>query len=289
MNGILDGKYIASQVKEKLKNEISKMGAIPTLAVILVGNDAASQVYVRNKHKACEEVGIKSLQINLPANISEGKLLAQIKKLNKDRSVHGILVQLPLPRHLNKDKIIKAIDPKKDVDGLHPNNIGKLMSGHPTFIPCTPYGIMELLDNVPKYNFEGKNALVIGKSTIVGQPVAQLLLNRGCTVTVAHSRTPRDVLNKLAADSDIIVSAVGKCNILAKRDLEDFRLFKPETKIIIDAGINRDRNGKLCGDIEEELKQTATYYTPVPGGVGPMTIAMLLKNTILAAKMQIRG
>lgn len=283
MDNILDGKFLAETIKQKLKLKIAKLKIKPTLAVILVGNDAASQVYVRNKHKACQEVGINPIQITLPANISEKTLIAKIKSLNMDNTVHGILVQMPLPRHINKDKVIKAIDPKKDVDGMHPNNIGKLMSGYPTFIPCTPAGIIEMLNHVPKYNFEGKNALVIGKSTIVGQPVAQLLLNKGCTVTIAHSKTPRNVLNRMAADSDIIVSAVGRPNILDKRDLVDLRIFNPSDKIIIDAGINRDKNGKLCGDIEESLKQTAMYYTPVPGGVGPMTIAMLLKNTVLAA------
>lgn len=283
MENIIDGKYIAEGIKQQLKAQIKKMTVKPTLAVILVGNDAASQVYVRNKHKVCQEVGINPIQITLPANTSEKTLISKIKSLNMDKTVHGILVQMPLPRHINKDKIIKAIDPKKDVDGMHPNNIGKLMSGYPTFIPCTPAGIIEMLNHIPRYNFEGKNALVIGKSTIVGQPVAQLLLNKGCTVTIAHSKTPREVLNRMAADSDIIVSAVGKPNVLTKRSLEDFRIFNPSDKIIIDAGINRDKNGKLCGDIEEALKQTALYYTPVPGGVGPMTIAMLLKNTVLAA------
>ena len=279
MNNIIDGKLVASNIKQRLKEEISKMDIVPKLAVILVGDDAASQVYVRNKHKACQEVGINSLQIVLPSDTSEEELICKISQLNADDSVHGILVQLPLPKHINKDRVIDAIDPRKDVDGFTKNS---------KFIPCTPAGIIELLDSVPDYSLEGKTALVIGRSDIVGKPVAKLLLDRNCTVIQAHSRTSYSDLLKLFGISDIVVSAVGKRFVLDKQDANCYRERYNKcfcSHIIIDVGINRDEEGKLCGDFSEAFKDTySRYYTPVPGGVGPMTIAMLLKNTVEAAK-----
>ncbi len=279
MNNIIDGKLVASNIKQQLKEEISKMDIVPKLAVILVGDDAASQVYVRNKTKACTEVGINSLQIILPNETTEEELLWQVSQLNDDDTVHGILVQLPLPKHINKDRVIDAIDPRKDVDGFTKTS---------KFIPCTPAGIIELLDSVPDYNLEGKTALVIGRSDIVGKPVSKLLLDRNCTVIQAHSRTNYGDLLKLFGIADIVVSAVGKRFVLDEQDANCYHERYNKcfgSHIIIDVGINRDESGKLCGDFSESFKDTySRYYTPVPGGVGPMTIAMLLKNTVEAAK-----
>lgn len=286
MSNIIDGKLIAYQIKQQIKNEVANMKYIPTLAVILVGDNLASQVYVRNKHKACDEVGINSLQITLPKETSEEELIAKIAELNANNYVHGILVQLPLPNHINTEKIINAIDPSKDVDGFTKNS---------TFIPCTPKGVIELLNSIPSCELKGKTALVIGRSDIVGKPVAKLLLDRNCTVLQAHSKTPKDVLCRTFSFADIVVSAAGKCNVISAEDAEqywkdnrhdfygDFK--NNQDRIIIDVGINRDENGKLCGDFSEKFKQQySEYYTPVPGGVGPMTIAMLLKNTVEATK-----
>lgn len=287
MSNIIDGKLIANQIKQQIKDEVAKMEYAPTLAVILVGDNSASQVYVRNKHKACDEVGINSLQITLPKETSEEELIAKIAELNANDDVNGILVQLPLPRHINTEKIIEAIDPRKDVDGFTKNS---------TFIPCTPKGVIELLDSIPYYELQGKTALVIGRSDIVGKPVAKLLLDRNCTIIQAHSKTPKDVLCRLFSFADIVVSAAGKCDVISEEDAEqywkdhrhdfygDFK--NNRDRIIIDVGINRDENGKLCGDFSEKFKQRySEYHTPVPGGVGPMTIAMLLKNTVEATNI----
>ena len=287
MNKIINGKLVASNIKQQLKEEIEKMDIIPRLAVILVGDDAASQVYVRNKTKACAEVGINSLQITLPSDTTEEELLWQVSQLNNDDTVHGILVQLPLPKHINKDKVIDTIASCKDVDGFTINS---------KFIPCTPAGVIEILDSVPDYSLSGKTALVIGRSDIVGKPVAKLLLDRNCTVIQTHSKTPKETLHRMFSCADIVVSAAGKTNIISEEDA--YQYFKDNrhdfygdfknkrSRVIVDVGINRDQNGKLCGDFSEEFKsEYSQYYTPVPGGVGPMTIAMLLKNTVEAAKL----
>lgn len=287
MSKIINGKIIAGAIKRQLKEEISQMDVKPTLSVILVGDDAASQVYVRNKHKACDEVGIRSIQINLSKDVTEDVLISKINELNADNSVHGILVQLPIPKHIDVKKVISAIDPRKDVDGFTQNS---------SFTPCTPAGVLDLLDGIPDYDIARKTALVIGRSDIVGKPVAKLLLDRNCTIIQAHSKTPKDVLCKMFSFADIVVSAVGRTDIISKYDAEDYfkdnrhdfygNFSNKRDRIIIDVGINRDENGKLCGDFSESFKEKySSFYTPVPGGVGPMTIAMLLKNTILAAKL----
>lgn len=287
MSKIINGKIIAGAIKRQLKEEISQMDVKPTLSVILVGDDAASQVYVRNKHKACDEVGIRSIQINLSKDVTEDVLISKINELNADNSVHGILVQLPIPKHIDVKNVISAIDPRKDVDGFTQNS---------SFTPCTPAGVLNLLDGIPDYDVARKTALVIGRSDIVGKPVAKLLLDRNCTVIQAHSKTPKDVLCKMFSFADIVVSAVGRTDIISKYDAEDYfkdnrhdfygNFSNKRDRIIIDIGINRDENGKLCGDFSESFKEKySSFYTPVPGGVGPMTIAMLLKNTILAAKL----
>ena len=287
MSKIINGKIIAGAIKRQLKEEISQMDVKPTLSVILVGDDAASQVYVRNKHKACDEVGIRSIQINLSKDVTEDVLISKINELNADNSVHGILVQLPVPKHIDVKKVISAIDPRKDVDGFTQNSL---------FTPCTPAGVLDLLDGIPDYDIARKTALVIGRSDIVGKPVAKLLLDRNCTVIQTHSKTPKDVLCKMFSFADIVVSAVGRTDIISKYDAEDYfkdnrhdfygNFLNKRDRIIIDVGINRDENGKLCGDFSETFKEKySSFYTPVPGGVGPMTIAMLLKNTVLAAKL----
>ena len=287
MSKIINGKIIAGAIKRQLKEEISQMDVKPTLSVILVGDDAASQVYVRNKHKACDEVGIRSIQINLSKDVTEDVLISKINELNADNSVHGILVQLPVPKHIDVKNVISAIDPRKDVDGFTQNS---------SFTPCTPAGVLDLLDGIPDYDIARKTALVIGRSDIVGKPVAKLLLDRNCTVIQAHSKTPKDVLCRMFSFADIVVSAVGRTDIISKYDAEDYfkdnrhdfygNFSNKRDRIIIDVGINRDENGKLCGDFSESFKEKySSFYTPVPGGVGPMTIAMLLKNTILAVKL----
>lgn len=287
MSKIINGKIIAGAIKRQLKEEISQMDVKPTLSVILVGDDAASQVYVRNKHKACDEVGIRSIQINLSKDVTEDVLISKINELNANNSVHGILVQLPVPKHIDVKNVISAIDPRKDVDGFTRNS---------SFTPCTPAGVLDLLDGIPDYDIARKTALVIGRSDIVGKPVAKLLLDRNCTVIHAHSKTPKDVLCKMFSFTDIVVSAVGRTDIISKYDAEDYfkdnrhdfygNFSNKRDRIIIDVGINRDENGKLCGDFSESFKEKySSFYTPVPGGVGPMTIAMLLKNTVLAAKL----
>ncbi len=273
---ILDGKMLRDKIFESLKAKLDKMQQKPTLAVILVGENPASQIYVRNKKKTAEKLGINSLSIEYPSDISEEELLNKIKELNSDEKVTAILVQLPLPAHINKNRIIDAILPQKDVDGLTPYNLGKLFSGEEPYVyPCTPKGILLLLD---EYNIklEGKNIVVVGRSNLVGKPVAQMLLKRNATVTMCHSHTQN--LSEITKTADIIVSAVGKKVIGEKMLKSDC--------VVIDVGIFRDENGKISGDVDfENVSKTAAYISPVPGGVGPMTIASLMLNTVeLAGK-----
>lgn len=272
---ILDGKKLRDKIFESLKAELDKMPEKPTLAVILVGENPASQIYVRNKKKTAEKLGINSLSIEYPADISEKELLSKIQELNNDKNITAILVQLPLPEHINKNKIIDAILPQKDVDGLTPYNLGKLFSGEePYAYPCTPKGILLLLD---EYNIEldGKNVVVVGRSNLVGKPVAQMLLKRNATVTMCHSHTKN--LSEITKTADIVVSAVGK-NVIGEKMLKS-------NCVVIDVGIFRDENGKLSGDVDfENVSKISAYISPVPGGVGPMTIASLMLNTVELAK-----
>ena len=278
MAQIIDGKFISTQIKDELKQEVSVLnqnGIFPGLAVILVGNNSASQVYVRNKKTACEYVGIKSFSYELPEETSEEALLGLIDTLNQDDKVHGILVQLPLPHHIDENKVILAIDPKKDVDGFHPQNVGALCRGVPGVGSCTPAGVIELLKR-SQVEISGKNCVVVGRSNIVGKPVSLLLLQEHGTVTICHSKTKN--LTKILKQADIVVAAVGKAKMIQGSQLK-------EGAVVIDVGINRDENGKLCGDVDfASCEQVASMITPVPGGVGPMTIAMLMHNCVLAAK-----
>ena len=276
---IIDGKAIAQKVRDTLKDEIQRRlqdgHPPPGLAVVLVGDNPASEVYVRNKRNACQECGIRSIAHNLPSDISEEELLSLIVQLNQDSSIHGILIQLPLPGHIRAPFILDKIDPKKDVDGFHPVNLGLLAQGRPYLHPCTPYGVMRLLQH-EKISLGGLNAVVVGASNIVGKPMAFELLNAGCTVTLCHSKTRN--LEKHITQADLLVSAIGKAGIIKSEWI------KPHA-IVIDIGITRAPSGKLHGDIEfETAKQSAAYITPVPGGVGPMTVAMLLENTLFASK-----
>lgn len=275
---ILDGKAVSLKVKESVKvraDELKKFGVEPTLAVVLVGEDKASQTYVRAKEKACNEYGIKSVAHRLSENTTQNELLALINVLNLDDSIHGILVQLPLPKHIDTNVVLAAIDPRKDVDGFHAVNVGKLVSGLDGFVPCTPLGVMEILK---EYDIEvaGLNAVVIGRSNIVGKPMANLLLNASATVTVTHSKTKN--LKEICKNADLIVAAIGKPFFLKANMVKD-------GAVVVDVGINRLDDGRLVGDVDfEEVAPKCSYITPVPGGVGPMTIAMLLNNTILAAQ-----
>lgn len=275
---LIDGKKVSNEVKQDIKTQVINLknqGITPTLAVILVGDDKASQTYVASKEKACVACEMGSVMHRLPENTNENELLALIDVLNADDSIDGILVQLPLPKHIDTNKILEKIDPNKDVDGFHAINVGKLSSGLDGFVPCTPLGIMKLLDNYG-INIQGLNALVIGRSNIVGKPMANLLLNAGATVTIAHSKT-KD-LKSVALNADLIVVAVGKANFL-KGDMVK------NGAIVIDVGINRNEDGKLVGDCEfNSVSPKCSFITPVPGGVGPMTIAMLLSNTLKSAK-----
>lgn len=278
---ILDGKAVSLKVKESVKvraDELKKFGVEPTLAVVLVGEDKASQTYVRAKEKACNEYGIKSAAHRLSENTTQNELLALINVLNLDDSIHGILVQLPLPKHIDTNVVLAAIDPRKDVDGFHAVNVGKLVSGLDGFVPCTPLGVMEILK---EYGIEvaGLNAVVIGRSNIVGKPMANLLLNASATVTVTHSKTKN--LKEICKNADLIVTAIGKPFFLKADMVKD-------GAVVVDVGINRLDDGRLVGDVDfENVAPKCSYITPVPGGVGPMTIAMLLNNTILAAQAKI--
>ena len=276
--GIIDGKRVASQIKENIVAEVrslkQKTGKTPGLAVVLVGDDHASAVYVRTKNKTCKNLGFQSFENILPANTSESTLLGLIDELNKDERVSGILVQLPLPSHISSYKILEAINPQKDVDGFHLENIGRLVTGNATFKPCTPEGIIQLLDHY-KVDIEGKNAVVLGRSNIVGKPISLLLLERNATVTICHSRTKN--LSAITKSADILIAAIGKPNFVTADMVKD-------DVVIIDVGINRV-NDKLIGDVDyQSVSKKASLITPVPGGVGPMTIAVLMANTLQAFK-----
>ncbi len=276
----IDGKAISSEIRAELKEQVSKLkqqGIEITLAVILAGDDQASRVYVRNKKNACEEVGIHSLEILLPADVSMEELLARVDTLNSDPSVNGILVQLPLPSHLDASAVIRRIAPEKDVDGFHPESVGALSIGLPGFVSCTPAGIIELLHR-SGIDAEGKRCVIVGRSNIVGKPMAMLMLRENATVTVAHSRT-RD-LQKVTSEADILITAVGKAKMFTADYIR-------EGAVVIDCGMNRDENGKLCGDVDfADCCEKASYITPVPGGVGPMTVTMLMKNCLDSVKIQ---
>ncbi|BAO80944.1 5,10-methylene-tetrahydrofolate dehydrogenase/Methenyl tetrahydrofolate cyclohydrolase [Serpentinimonas raichei] len=275
---LIDGVALSRQLRAELTQRtrtLTALGQQPGLAVLLVGDDPASQVYVRNKVKACAEAGIHSLLERHPASLSEAELLARINALNADPRIHGILVQLPLPPQIEAQRVIEAISPAKDVDGFHIASAGALLVGQPGFWPCTPYGCLKMLEHIG-FDLRGKHAVVIGRSNIVGKPMALLLLQRDATVTVCHSRTPNLKAHTLQAD--VIVAAVGKAGLLT-RDM-----VKPGA-VVLDVGMNRDAAGKLCGDVDfAGVQEVAGYLTPVPGGVGPMTITMLLANTVQAAE-----
>ena len=275
---IIDGKAIAQEVRAEWKvraDALKARGVTPGLAVIIVGEDPASKVYVANKVKACAELGLHSEHIVMPADTSEAALLAKIKELNEDKKIHGILVQLPVPKHIASDKVLNAISPDKDVDGFHPMNVGALVTGNMRFAPCTPYGAMKLLEKCG-VSVEGTHAVVVGRSNIVGKPMALLLLQANATVTICTSKT-RD-LAKFTRDADILVVATGKPKMITGD------MIKPGAAVI-DVGINRMPDGKLCGDVDfDSAKEVAGWITPVPGGVGPMTITMLVANTVRAAE-----
>lgn len=274
---IIDGKAISAAVKEQVRDEIARDKLAVGLAVIIVGDDPASRVYVNNKKKACEFCGIKSYEYALPAETTQQELLELVDTLNADKNVNGILVQLPLPKHLDEKAVIERISPNKDVDAFHESNVGRIMIGNYSFLPCTPAGCMELIHSTG-VEVAGKECVVIGRSNIVGKPMAMLLLHENGTVTVCHSKT-RD-LAEVCRRADILVAAVGRPNFVTAD------MVKPGA-VVIDVGINRLDNGKLCGDVKfDEVSEVAGWITPVPGGVGPMTIAMLMRNTVTAAKIQ---
>ncbi|WP_458397147.1 bifunctional methylenetetrahydrofolate dehydrogenase/methenyltetrahydrofolate cyclohydrolase FolD [Anaerotignum sp.] len=277
---LIDGKLISAEIKAEAAEEAAALkaqGIEPCLAVVLVGDNSASKVYVSNKQKACEAVGIKSVSHVLPGETTEEELLKLIDELNADKSVHGILVQMPVPKHIDDRKVIMAISPDKDVDCFHPVNVGYLHTGAKGFLPCTPAGIIELIKR-SGHSIEGKHCVIIGRSNIVGKPVAMLLMQENGTVTICHSKT-KDLAG-ICRGADIIVSATGKVNTVTADMVK-------EGAIIIDVGMNRNAEGKLCGDVDfENVKEVAGAITPVPGGVGPMTIAMLMKNCNTAARIQ---
>lgn len=280
MAEIIDGKKISAQIRGSIKEETARFiavtGVTPGLAVILVGSDPASQIYVRNKKKACEEVGFKSFEYLMPESTTEEELKELVNKLNHTSEVHGILCQLPLPKHISEKAVIESISPMKDVDAFHPANVGRIMTGDYNFLPCTPAGIMELIKSTG-VEIAGKKCVVVGRSNIVGKPMAMLLLHANGTVTMCHSKTAD--LKKECLEADILVVATGKAKMI-KADM-----VKPGA-VVIDVGMDRDENGKLCGDVDfDEVSKVAGYITPVPGGVGPMTIAMLMRNTYTAAKI----
>lgn len=278
MTEVLNGKALAEQLQNQMRQEVAELAKDdihPGLAVILVGDDPASQVYVRNKERAAQKIGLHSKVLRLPATTTQMELLAEIEKLNRDKAFHGILVQLPLPAHIDEAVVLDAIDPKKDVDGFHPMNLGNLFAGKPTMIPCTPAGIMEML-KAANIEIAGKNAVIIGRSNIVGKPMAHLLLAENATVTLTHSKTQN--LSQVASQADILVVAIGRAAFVTKE-------FIKEGAVVVDVGINRNTEGKLIGDVDySEVAPLCSYITPVPGGVGPMTITMLMKQTIEAAK-----
>lgn len=276
---ILDGKAISASIREDIAKEVEILkgkGVTPGLAVILVGDDQASHTYVRNKEKACEQLGMYSELIKLPASVTEEELLGRLRELNADPRINGILVQLPLPKHIDEKLVIETIDPAKDVDGFHPINIGRMMTKQEALLPCTPFGILKMVKETG-IDIKGKHVVVIGRSNIVGKPVGQLFLNEDATVTYCHSRT-KD-LRAFTTQADILIAAVGVAKMVKAEDVK-------EGAIVIDVGMNRDEENKLCGDVDyTDVAPKASYITPVPGGVGPMTITMLMYNTVQAAKM----
>lgn len=278
MAELINGKELAEKMQAEIAIKVSELktkSISPGLVVLLVGENPASQIYVRNKERSAKSIGIHSKVERYPSTISEETLLAEIEKYNQDPNFHGILVQLPLPKHIDEEKVLLAIDPKKDVDGFHPMNLGRLLAGNPDKIPCTPYGIMKMFAAYD-INLAGKRALVIGRSNIVGKPMAQLLLMADATVTIAHSKTAN--LAELAKEADILVVAIGRGHFVTKE------FIKPGA-VVIDVGMNRDEHGKLIGDVKfDEVEPLASYITPVPKGVGPMTITMLMYQTVLAAE-----
>ncbi|WP_079509690.1 bifunctional methylenetetrahydrofolate dehydrogenase/methenyltetrahydrofolate cyclohydrolase FolD [Mesobacillus jeotgali] len=275
---IIDGKEIAKKKRLEVADqvqELKKQGVTPGLAVILVGDNQASRTYVTSKQKTARELGMHNVLIEYPVSITEQELLSKIDELNNDEAIHGILVQLPLPKHISEKKLIEAISPEKDVDGFHPINIGRMMTGQDAFLPCTPYGVMIMLEEIGM-DLSGQHVVVVGRSNIVGKPAGQLFLNENATVTYCHSRT-KD-LKEHTKQADVVVAAVGKAGLITADHI------KPGA-VVIDVGMNRDDEGKLCGDVAfAEVKEKAGYITPVPGGVGPMTIAMLMFNTMKSAK-----
>lgn len=284
MAKILDGKAVSQRVKNALKEEtekfVEKYGIKPGLAVVIVGDDPASRVYVNSKKKACAEIGYYSEEHALPESTTEDELLSLVEKLNGDEKIHGILVQLPLPKHIDEEKIINAVNSKKDVDAFHPVNVGKIMIGNFDFLPCTPAGVMELIDDAG-IDLTGKNCVVVGRSNIVGKPQAMLLLHKNATVTICHSKTKN--IKEITKNADVLVAAVGRAQMFDGDYIKD-------GAVVIDVGMNRLENKKLVGDVDfESAEKKASYITPVPGGVGPMTIAMLMKNTLTAAKNAVLG
>lgn len=279
MAQIIDGKAISLQIKDELKEQVKKYkeeGVEITLAVVKVGNDPASAVYVRNKENACEYIGINSKKIEMPEETTEEELLKLIDELNNDNAINGILVQLPLPKHIDENKILLAIDPIKDVDGFHPVNVGKMVIGEPSFLPCTPAGIIEMIKR-SDLDIEGKECVVIGRSNIVGKPMSLLMLRENATVTITHSRT-KD-LKSVCKRADIVVAAIGKAKFVDKDYIKD-------GAIVIDVGMDRDEDGKLCGDVDfDSVEPIAGAITPVPGGVGPMTVTMLLVNCLRSVEL----
>ena len=275
---LIDGNALSRQLRESVAQRVATLktqGITPGLAVVLVGDNPASQVYVRNKVKACEDTGMHSVLEKYDASMTEAELLARIEALNNDPSIHGILVQLPLPAHMDAHKVIETISPAKDVDGFHVASAGALMVGQPGFWPCTPYGCMKMLESIG-YSLRGKHAVVIGRSNIVGKPMVMMLLQQNATVTICHSATPD--LKAMTLQADVIVAAVGKRNVLTAD------MVKPGA-VVLDVGMNRNDEGKLCGDVDfAGVKEVASYITPVPGGVGPMTITMLMVNTLESAE-----
>lgn len=280
MAKIIDGRAVSRFVRESVAKEtkyLKQNGLVPGLAVIIVGMDPASHVYVKNKEKACEEVGFYSEKYSMPEDTTQADLNALIDELNARRDIHGILCQLPLPRHLNPQEVIDRISPDKDVDAFHPTNVGRIMIGDYRFLPCTPAGIMELIHSTG-VDIAGKKAVVVGRSNIVGKPMSMLLLHENATVTMTHSKT-QDLASE-TREADILIAAIGKPKFFTAD------MVKPGA-LVIDVGMDRDENGKLCGDVDfDSVEPVASYITPVPGGVGPMTISMLLKNTLTAAKLQ---
>lgn len=275
---LINGKEIAAKTRTEIALKVKELKedcVTPGLAVVLAGNNHASRTYVNNKQKACKELGMNSMLIEFPENLTEEELLTKIAELNNDKDIHGILVQLPLPGHIDEKKVIESISPSKDVDGFHPISIGRMMTGQETFLPCTPFGIMVMLKEMD-IEVSGKHVVVVGRSNIVGKPAGQLFLKDNATVTYCHSKT-KDLMGHTNR-ADILVSAVGIANFITSEHVK-------EGTVVIDVGMNRDENGKLCGDVDfEGVKQKASYITPVPGGVGPMTITMLMYNTLLSAK-----